>query len=97
MTPSWTCADCGGFGPWRQINYSAGDSDLECSDCESRDIRESPSEAALALGEKLERLRNMLSPCACRGERRLVNLRTGEVVCNGCGNTTQREVFDDRC
>ena len=33
--------------------------------------------------------RDMLSPCACRDMRRLVNFRTGEVICGGCGNTTQ--------
>ena len=33
--------------------------------------------------------RDMLAPCACRDMRRLVNFRTGEVICGGCGQVTQ--------
>ena len=40
------------------------------------------------LRRKLE-ARDVLLPCACRDMRRLVNFRTGEVVCGGCGQVTQ--------
>lgn len=45
----------------------------------------------LAYGEHEHNGRDMLSPCACQDTQRLVNFRTGEVVCGGCGNTTKAQ------
>ena len=56
--PEWTCADCGQSQSFRPITYDTPgeplEYDMECVVCESRDVRESATEAADALGDKLD-------------------------------------------
>lgn len=44
-SPEWTCSECGNREGFRTVQYDAGDFDMECIECGSRAVEESPSEA----------------------------------------------------
>jgi len=42
--PGYACKDCGHCGgPFRTVEYTAGDFDLECPECESNSVDEIPA------------------------------------------------------
>jgi hypothetical protein len=55
-TPHWQCGDCGSMGPFSTVRdeYS-GDCDMECSNCNSSNIFDSPMLAFRALQDEHEK------------------------------------------
>lgn len=55
--PQWTCVECGNMDKFKDIVHETMDGseyDIECCDCQSRYVAESPSEAVHQIALKLE-------------------------------------------